>query len=61
MIFILVESPNTLAINEEDLELFSLIFALESVSPKPQALGARIYCWTHIESLMSLINYDSVQ
>jgi hypothetical protein len=35
MVFVLVKSPNSFTVDEEYLELFTLVLSLQSVSPDP--------------------------
>ena len=61
MIFILIKSPYSLAIYQKYLQFLTLIFPLESISPQPQALSARIDRWSNPKALISAVNNDSIQ
>ena len=62
MVFIFVEGPDALGINQQDLEFFTLMLRFQKLCPYPKAFRARVDGRTNTEALpFPRINNHSIE
>lgn len=61
MVLVLIEGSYSLAVDQEDFELFALVLRLKRLSPNPEAFGARVDGGSNSEPLSLLVDDDAVQ